>query len=121
MVLLIISLNLSGRILNRFSKDIGCMDEMLPATFFDVITIFLTAIGILMLVGAVNLWLLLPIFFLGIIFFKFRQFYLVTARSVKRLESTSKILNQLLNFQIFNERFIELQLEARFLRIYQLH
>lgn len=28
-----------GRILNRFAKDIGCMDEMLPSAFFDVITV----------------------------------------------------------------------------------
>ena len=28
--------NPSGRILNRFSKDIGSMDEILPATFLDV-------------------------------------------------------------------------------------
>ena len=74
------------------------MDEILPTALFDVIAIFLTAIGILMLVGVVNLWLLLPISFLGIIFFKFRQFYLVTARSVKRLESTSIILPYHLKF-----------------------
>jgi ABC-type multidrug transport system fused ATPase/permease subunit len=28
-----------GRVLNRFTKDIGCMDEMLPSAFFDVITV----------------------------------------------------------------------------------
>lgn len=28
-----------GRVLNRFAKDIGCMDEMLPSAFFDVITV----------------------------------------------------------------------------------
>ena len=28
-----------GRILNRFTKDIGCMDEMLPSAFFDVIIV----------------------------------------------------------------------------------
>ncbi len=50
----------------------------------------MTAIGILFLVGLVNPWLLLPILVLSVIFVKFRQFYLKTARDVKRLESTSK-------------------------------
>lgn len=27
----------TGRILNRFSKDIGQMDDLLPMTFFDMI------------------------------------------------------------------------------------
>ena len=29
----------SGRILNRFSKDMGSMDELLPPAFFDVLTV----------------------------------------------------------------------------------
>ena len=30
---------LAGRILNRFSKDIGSMDEQLPPAFFDVLAV----------------------------------------------------------------------------------
>ena len=33
--------NTIGRILNRFSKDIGCMDEVLPKTFLFVVQIVL--------------------------------------------------------------------------------
>ena len=44
-----------------------------------------------MLVGLVNVWLLLPMIFLSVIFYKFRQFYLQTARDVKRIEATSKL------------------------------
>ena len=29
-----------GRILNRFSKDIGLMDDQLPPTFFDVVSVW---------------------------------------------------------------------------------
>ena len=45
-----------------------------------------------MLVGLVNVWLLLPMIFLSIIFYKFRQFYILTARDVKRIEATSNKL-----------------------------
>lgn len=48
-----------------------------------------TNIGIIVLVGLVNLWLVLPLVFLAIVFYKFRRFYLETARDVKRLEATS--------------------------------
>ncbi|XP_057378671.1 LOW QUALITY PROTEIN: ATP-binding cassette sub-family C member 4-like [Daphnia carinata] len=88
--LLFFDQNPVGRVLNRFAKDIGCVDEMLPSAFFDVITIALTAVGILFLVGLVNPWLLLPILFLSIIFVNLRQFYLKTARDVKRLEATTR-------------------------------
>lgn len=33
------SLNHVGRVLNRFTRDIGCMDELLPAVFYYVITV----------------------------------------------------------------------------------
>ena len=33
---------IAGRILNRFSKDIGCMDDMLPPTFYEMIEVFLS-------------------------------------------------------------------------------
>ncbi|XP_045033103.1 ATP-binding cassette subfamily C member 4 isoform X4 [Daphnia magna] len=88
--LLFFDQNPVGRVLNRFAKDIGSVDEMLPSAFFDVITIALTAVGILFLVGLVNPWLLLPILFLSIVFVNLRQFYLKTARDVKRLEATTR-------------------------------
>jgi len=52
--------------------------------------IFLNILGTFLLVGIVNFWLLLPIVLLGIYFYKLSQIYIVTSRSVTRLESTSK-------------------------------
>lgn len=31
--------NTSGRILNRFSRDLGCIDEYIPAVMFDVVEV----------------------------------------------------------------------------------
>lgn len=81
--------NPSGRILNRFSKDMGQVDEILPSVMIDVIQIFLSLGGIIVVVAIVNYWFLLPTVLIGIIFYFLRNFYLMTSRSVKRMEATS--------------------------------
>ena len=52
-----------------------------------------TNIGIIILVGLVNPWLILPFFFVTILTCKFRNFFLATGRNVKRLEATSTFWN----------------------------
>ena len=49
----------------------------------------LNTLGVIVLVSVVNQWLLLPVVVLGIAFVKFRQIYLATSRSIKRLEAIS--------------------------------
>ncbi|OTF82186.1 hypothetical protein BLA29_015051, partial [Euroglyphus maynei] len=56
--------NPAGRILNRFTKDLGIIDEMLPNTAYDLNLTFAQAIGIVVTVGIVNWWLILPAIFL---------------------------------------------------------
>lgn len=82
--------NTSGRVLNRFSKDIGAVDEMLPTALIDCLQIGLSLLGIIIVVAIANVWLLIPTVFVGIIFYYLRIFYLATSRSVKRLEGVSK-------------------------------
>lgn len=82
--------NPSGRILNRFSKDMGQVDEILPAVMMDVIQIFLALGGIVIVIAIVNPLFLIPTVVLGIIFYQLRTFYLKTSRNIKRLEAISK-------------------------------
>lgn len=82
--------NTSGRILNRFSKDMGAIDELLPAAMIDCLQIGLALVGIIIVVGIVNPWLMIPTLLIGVIFYFLRIFYLATSRSVKRLEGVSK-------------------------------
>ncbi|XP_050432547.1 probable multidrug resistance-associated protein lethal(2)03659 isoform X2 [Adelges cooleyi] len=82
--------NSSGRILNRFSKDMGSIDELLPVALMDCIQIGLTLLGIIIVVGIVNVYLMIPTFIVAIIFYKLRVFYLATSRSVKRLEGVTR-------------------------------
>lgn len=71
-------------------QDIGSIDETLTATLLDVLQIGLTLIAIIIVVGVVNPWILLPTLLIGVVFQLMRMFYLKTSRSVKRLEGISK-------------------------------
>lgn len=87
-----------GRILNRFSKDTGAMDELLPKTMLEAVQIFLVMIGILVMIVIVDLWMLIPIFIIGIIFYNVRTYFLKTAQDLKRIEGTG-------NFFVFYFEF----------------
>ncbi|XP_075419651.1 ATP-binding cassette sub-family C member 4 [Tenrec ecaudatus] len=79
-----------GRILNRFSKDIGHMDDLLPLTVLDFIQTFLQVVGVVGVAVAVIPWVAVPLIPLAIIFFILRRYFLETSRDVKRLESTTR-------------------------------
>ncbi|XP_054998160.1 ATP-binding cassette sub-family C member 4 isoform X1 [Sorex araneus] len=79
-----------GRILNRFSKDIGHMDDLLPLTFLDFIQTFLQVVGVVGVAVAVIPWIALPLVPLAVIFIVLRRYFLQTSRDVKRLESTTR-------------------------------
>ncbi|XP_070656002.1 ATP-binding cassette sub-family C member 4-like [Bos indicus] len=79
-----------GRILNRFSKDIGQMDDLLPLTFLDFIQTFLLVVGMVGVMVAAIPWTAIPVIPLGIIFFILRWYFLRTSREVKRLECTTQ-------------------------------
>nr|XP_030712497.1 multidrug resistance-associated protein 4-like [Globicephala melas] len=81
-----------GRILNRFSKDIGHMDDLLPLTFLDFIQTFLLVIGVAGVMVAVIPWTVMPLVPLGIIFFVLRQYFSETSGDVKRLECAAQSL-----------------------------
>ncbi|KAL6254639.1 hypothetical protein P5V15_013946 [Pogonomyrmex californicus] len=82
--------NTSGRVLNRFSKDMGAVDEMLPTALIDCIQIGLSLLGIIVVVAIANVWLLIPTVLIGIVFYYLRVFYLTTSRSIKRLEGVTR-------------------------------
>ncbi|KAM3966828.1 LOW QUALITY PROTEIN: putative multidrug resistance-associated protein lethal(2)03659 [Aphomia sociella] len=82
--------NPSGRILNRFSKDMGAVDEVLPSALLDVLQIGLSLIGIVVVVAVVNYWLLVPTVAIGLVFYGLRIFYLSSSRSIKRLEGVTR-------------------------------
>ncbi|KAM8976173.1 ATP-binding cassette sub-family C member 4 [Pelodytes ibericus] len=79
-----------GRILNRFSKDIGHLDDLLPFTLLDFMQVFLQILGVIAVAVSVIPWILIPLLPLVIIFFFLRRYFLDTSRDIKRLESTTR-------------------------------
>ncbi|CAK1599802.1 unnamed protein product [Parnassius mnemosyne] len=82
--------NSSGRILNRFSKDVGALDELLPRFLLECIQIYLVMFSILALNAAALVWTLLPTTIILLLFYTILQIYLKSAQSIKRLEGTTR-------------------------------
>nr|CAD7589683.1 unnamed protein product [Timema genevievae] len=82
--------NPSGRVLNRFSKDMGAIDEQLPILMLEVIQIFLVMSGILTMVSIVNYMLIIPMLCVAPLYYKIRSIYLCTAQDIKRLEGVTR-------------------------------
>lgn len=83
-------INPAGRVLNRFSKDIGQLDSNLPWTFVDFIQVFLQILGVIGVAASVILWILIPVLPLFLFFLYLRRYFLQTSRDIKRLESTTR-------------------------------
>ena len=79
--------NPAGRILNRFSKDIGCMDVILPSQFLLAVQLCLFTLGANLLSAVTNYWLVIGITPLILLFLYFGRYYLRTSRELKRLEA----------------------------------
>ncbi|MXQ99163.1 hypothetical protein E5288_WYG012305 [Bos mutus] len=79
-----------GKILNRFSKDIGHMDDLLPLIFQDFIQAFLLVIGVIGVMVAVIPWIAIPVIPLGIAFFFLQRYFSETSRDIKHLECATR-------------------------------
>ncbi|XP_041940167.1 ATP-binding cassette sub-family C member 4-like isoform X1 [Alosa sapidissima] len=87
---LFFDVNPIGRVLNRFSKDIGHLDSLLPWTFVDFIQVFLQIFGVIIVASVIIPWILIPIIPLLAVFLYLRRYFLHTSRDIKRLESTTR-------------------------------
>ncbi|KAG8186529.1 hypothetical protein JTE90_023957 [Oedothorax gibbosus] len=79
-----------GRVLNRFSKDVGVIDETMPVAALDATIIFCTLLGIICVVAIVEPLLIIPTAIISVFFIFIRRFYLPTARDVKRYEGITR-------------------------------
>ncbi|CAK1599826.1 unnamed protein product [Parnassius mnemosyne] len=82
--------NPSGRILNRFSKDMGIVDEILPKMILESLQVFMATLGILVMVAIVNPYMLLTTVVCGVFMYMWTLVYLSTAQAIKRVEGVSR-------------------------------
>lgn len=82
--------NPSGRILNRFSKDMGSVDELLPKAILDASQMLLSIFGAIIVTLYVTPWMIIPLGALSIIFMFTRRIYLKSSKNIKRVEGISK-------------------------------
>ncbi|KAF9815043.1 hypothetical protein SFRURICE_010601 [Spodoptera frugiperda] len=82
--------NPSGRILNRFSKDMGAVDELLPQAMIDCFQIVLNLLGVVLVILMTDITLMIPIAAAMVIFYIFRVIYIRTTGAVKRLEGITR-------------------------------
>ena len=79
--------NPAGRILNRCSKDIGAIDELLPKTFLSAAQLLLFVFTAALLPSFTNFWLFLVFLPIFVTFVFLAWYYLNSSREVKRWES----------------------------------
>ncbi|XP_054158398.1 ATP-binding cassette sub-family C member 4-like [Oppia nitens] len=79
-----------GMILNRVSRDLGIIDDLLPPTAFDAIELLAECLAILVLCVIVDYWLVIPSVALIICLMLVRQFALGTIRRLKKVEGTAR-------------------------------
>ena len=82
--------NPSGRILNRFSKDIGFLDEQLPRYFYDFWQFSTFQLSIAIATCAVQVFMIIPFLIVGIATLALRHWYLRTSTQIKRIESIAR-------------------------------
>ncbi|CAH1236014.1 unnamed protein product [Diabrotica balteata] len=88
--MLFFNTNPSGRILNRFSKDIGCIDETLPNVLVDTIQIALNVLAVNIVIATVNPWILISTVAIGCLFYFFKVVYVSSSRNLKRMEAATR-------------------------------
>ncbi|KAJ3280788.1 hypothetical protein HDU79_011375 [Rhizoclosmatium sp. JEL0117] len=79
-----------GRILNRFSKDVYTVDEVLPRVFQGYTRTLFTVLAVLVINTIGNWMYALFVIPLSLLYIYFQRYYLSTSRELKRLDSTSR-------------------------------
>lgn len=84
------NINSSGRILNRFSRDIFAIDCNLPNSMLICFGFFMDMTAIITIVAIANYWLMIPAIIIIVVFYIICHIFIRTTRSLKRVESLSR-------------------------------
>lgn len=79
-----------GRIINRFSKDIYVIDEVIPPTILMFLATFFTSLSTMIVIVSSTPLFAVVIIPLAFVYVFVQRFYVATSRQLKRLESVSR-------------------------------
>uniref|UniRef100_A0A3Q2ZQM0 Cystic fibrosis transmembrane conductance regulator n=2 Tax=Kryptolebias marmoratus TaxID=37003 RepID=A0A3Q2ZQM0_KRYMA len=80
----------TGRIMNRFTKDMTIIDDMLPLVLFDLIQLTLLVIGCIFTVSIIRPYIFIAAIPLAVIFVVIRKYFLRTGQQLKQLEAEAR-------------------------------
>ncbi|CAI9573115.1 unnamed protein product [Staurois parvus] len=76
-----------GRIINRFSSDMYCVDDFLPFMLNIFLANIFGLLGMLVMISYGLPWILPVLLPLGLLYYSIQRFYRHTSRELKRLQS----------------------------------
>ncbi|KAL7990705.1 hypothetical protein Chor_014135 [Crotalus horridus] len=80
----------TGRIVNRFAKDIFTVDETIPISLRSWMNCFFTILSTLVIICLATPYFAIIILPLGIMYYFILQFYVATSRQLRRLDSVTR-------------------------------
>ncbi|NWS71615.1 MRP2 protein, partial [Crotophaga sulcirostris] len=80
----------TGRIVNRFAKDIFTIDETIPMSFRSWLSCFMAIISTLIMISLATPFFALVIIPLSIFYYFVLRFYVSTSRQLRRLDSVTR-------------------------------
>ncbi|XP_053165769.1 ATP-binding cassette sub-family C member 2 isoform X2 [Hemicordylus capensis] len=80
----------TGRIVNRFAKDIFTVDETIPMSFRSWLNCFLGILNTLLIICLATPYFAVVIVPLGLIYYYLQRFYVATSRQLRRLDSVTR-------------------------------
>ncbi|XP_026099245.1 cystic fibrosis transmembrane conductance regulator-like [Carassius auratus] len=80
----------TGGIMNRFTKDMATIDDMLPLLMFDFVQLTVVVVGCILVVSIVRPYIFLAATPLAVIFIVMRKYFLRTGQQLKQLETEAR-------------------------------
>ncbi len=80
----------TGRILNRFSRDIDATERGIPESLRKLLRCATQVLSTLVVISTVTPWFMLTMLPLFVVYFFIRRYFIASMRQLKRMDSASK-------------------------------
>ncbi|XP_051883066.1 canalicular multispecific organic anion transporter 1 [Pristis pectinata] len=80
----------TGRIVNRFAKDIYTIDEVIPMSFRSWLSCFFGVFSTVLVICLATPYFVIVIVPLALLYYFVQRFYIVTSRQLRRLDSVTR-------------------------------